>query len=401
MNTKNATADRPATRRWIWVILALLVVAALVGYGIWSRSAATDRLRKTADVASIPDVQTTQPQRGPAQQTLMLPGSLVPWYQASIYGQVTGYVSHWYKDFGANVKAGEVLAKVSSPSANADLAAAKAQLATTRANYNLAVVTAKRWTNLAGTQAVAQQDVDIKIADEKAQHAQVQAAQQNVNKYKSIAAFENIVAPFAGVVTARMTNIGDFVSAQGAVSNSRVPAQPLFTVADMRRLRVFVAVPQTFAISLAHGLVASVTFPQNPATRIPVQFLTTAGAVNPVTRSVVMEFTLDNAKSTYLPGSFVNVHLEFPSNPDILIVPQQSLLFGAQGMQVAIVGTNSKVHLQDVIIGENLGSQVQVISGLTANDHLIASPSLGILEGQQVRVVKPTTKPGGQAGAGK
>lgn len=114
-----------------------------------------------------------------------------------------------------------------------------------------------------------------------------------------------------------------------------------------------------------------------------------------------MEFTLDNAKSTYLPGSFVNVHLEFPSNPDILIVPQQSLLFGAQGMQVAIVGTNSKVHLQDVIIGENLGSQVQVISGLTANDHLIASPSLGILEGQQVRVVKPTTKPGGQAGAGK
>lgn len=384
-----AKARRPRRRGWLLAGLGLLAAGGLAGYGIWSRSTTTRALTASTEDQAVPRVQAIMPRNGPKQRTLTLPGNIEAWYQAAIYGQVVGYVSHWYKDYGADVKTGDVLATIETPGLDAELAAARAQLATVQANYNLAVLTARRYSSLAGTQAVAQQDVDVKKADAAAQKAQVTAAQQNVIKYEAMSAFKKLVAPFDGVVTARSVNIGDYVSATGSDLTSRGSPQSLFTVADVHKLRIFVSVPQNFSDALRPGLSATMTLPQEPGKRIPLQFLTTAKAVAAATRTIVTEFVLDNPGGELWPGTYVSVQFTFPSDPNVLIVPEQAVLFRAQGSQVALIGDGDRVKLQDVGIGRNLGTDVQIVSGLKADDRLVANPSLGLLDDQQVKVVQP------------
>jgi RND family efflux transporter MFP subunit len=369
--------------------LALGAAAALAGYGIWSRSHAVSTLNKQTDDAAIPRVELAVPKAAPDQRTLVLPGSISAWYEAPIFAQVSGYVSHWYKDFGAPVKRGDVLATVESPSVDAEFGAAKANLATTQARYQLAVVTAQRWAALSGTQAVAQQDVDIKKADATAQKTEVAAAQQNVARYAAMSAFKKLVAPFDGIVIARNTDVGDYVNAAGGDAGLRSNATPLFSVADVHKLRVFVSVPQEYAAFLTPALRATLTLPQNPDRQIPAQFLTTAKAVKPASRTVVTELTLANPTGNLLPGAYVNVHFSFPGDPGLLIVPEQALLFRTEGTQVALVGAGNRIHLQSVGLGRNLGTDVEVLSGLKPGDRFVANPSLGLLEGQPVKPVQP------------
>jgi membrane fusion protein (multidrug efflux system) len=369
--------------------LAVGAAVALAGYGIWSRSHAVSTLNRQTDDAAIPRVQVGAPKAAPDQRMLVLPGSISAWYEAPIFAQVSGYVSHWYKDYGAPVKRGDVLATVEAPSVDADFGAAKANLATAQARYQLAVVTAQRWAALSGTQAVAQQDVDIKKADATAQKTEVEAARQNVARYAAQSAFKRLVAPFDGIVTARNTDVGDYVNAAGGNAGPRSNATPLFSVADVHKLRVFVSVPQEYSAFLTPALRATLTLPQNPEKQIPAQFLTTAKAVRPASRTVVTELTLPNATGDLLPGAYVDVHFSFPGDPGVLIVPEQALLFRTGGTQVALVGAGNRIHLQSVALGRNLGTDVEVLSGLKASDRFVANPSLGLLEGQQVKAVQP------------
>jgi RND family efflux transporter MFP subunit len=368
--------------------LALGAAAALAAYGIWSRSHAVSTLTTQTDEAAIPRVQVGAPKAAPAQRTLVLPGSISAWYEAPIFAQVSGYVSHWYKDYGAPVKRGDVLAAVEAPSVDADFGAAKANLATAQARYQLAVVTAQRWAALSGTQAVAQQDVDIKKADATAQKTEVEAARQNVARYAAQSAFKKLVAPFDGIVIARNTDVGDYVNAAGGDAGRRSNATPLFSVADVHKLRVFVSVPQEYSAFLTPALHATLTLPQDPDKQIPAQFLTTAKAVRPASRTVVTELTLANANGDLLPGAYVDVHFSFPGDPGLLIVPEQALLFRTGGTQVALVGAGNRIHLQSVVLGRNLGTDVEILSGLKASDRFVANPSLGLLEGQQVKAVQ-------------
>lgn len=378
----------PAHRGRILVIIGVLVAAGLAAYGIWSRSDTVASLKQEADDAAIARVQLVSPKPGPPHRTLNLPGNIAAWYEAPIYAQVSGYVTQWYKDYGARVKARDVLATISTPSLDAQFAAAKAKLEVAQARYKIAVVTAKRWAALSGTDAVAQQDVDVKAADAAEQKAEVAAAEQTVAQYQAMEAFKNLVAPFDGVVTARRTNVGDYINSTGADSTLRAPTA-LFSVADIHEMRVFVSVPQDYADALKPGLTATLTLPQNPGHPITAQFLTTANAVNTPTRTIVTEFTVDNAKGELWPGSYVDVHFDFPSDPNVLVLPEQALLFRAQGMQVAVVDGHNRVHLQDVVLGRNLGADVEILSGLKATDKVVANPSLGLLDGQQVKIVQP------------
>lgn len=397
MSDQGPSARRRRPGRRTIAALALLIVIALAAFGIWSRFRATRALKAVAADASIPRVQMIQPRPAPTMRALTLPGNLVGWHQASLYGQVTGYIANWYKDYGAHVKAGDVLATIATPGLDAEVAQAKAQLASAQTNYELAVVTARRWSALAGTQAVAQQDVDIRVATAKADAALVEAARQNLARFQAQSAFKNVVAPFDGVVIARNVNIGDYVSPQGSQASQLVQGQALFVVAGGDKLRVFVSVPQAYSDGLGPGMTATLTFPGNPGKPIPAQFLTTARAVNPTQRAVVTELILPNPKGEYLPGSFVDVHFELPAAPGRLIIPQQAVLFRAQGPQAALIGRDSRVHLRNVAVGRNLGANVEITSGLTKDDRLVAAPSLGLLDGQQVKVVKPV--PGGVPGA--
>jgi RND family efflux transporter MFP subunit len=375
-------------RGWLYGLLALAAAVALAGYGIWSRSHAVSNLKAQADDAAIPRVQVDVPTAAPAQRTLVLPGSINAWYEAPIFGQVSGYVTHWYKDYGAPVKRGDVLATIDAPTVDAQYQAAKADLATAQARYQLAVVTAQRWAALSGTQAVSQEDVDIKNADMVAQRAMVAAAEQNVTRNAAMVVFEKLVAPFDGVVIARNTDIGYYVNAAGGDASLRANSTPLFAVADLHEMRIFVSVPQEYSTFLGHGLQATITLPQDPEKQIPVQFLTTANAVVPTSRTVVTEFTLANPKRAFWPGTYVDVHFTFPGHPGLLIVSDQAIVFRTAKTQVALVEPDDRIHMQDVDLGRNLGTTVEVLSGLKASDRFVANPSAGLLEGQRVKIVQ-------------
>ena len=389
--------------RALYVALALVVTAvALAGYGIWSREATLTHLQQLTDDSAIPRVQIIVPKPGPAERTLTLPGNVAAWNEAPIYAQVSGYVTKWYKDYGAQMKKGDLLAEIQAPGLDASYQASTARLETAITDYNLASVTATRYAALRNSPGVSQQQIDNYVAAAAAAKSEVQAAQDTVAHYYAMIGFEKIVAPFAGVVTARYVNVGDYVNSAGGDAAIRGAARPLFDVADVSRLRVYVAVPQDLGSALSPGLTATLTLPNAPEKPITATFLAMADAVDASTRTIVTEFIVANGQRVLFPGTYVDTHITVRAAPNVLIVPSQALLFRAEGMQVAIVTSASRIHLQNVILGDDLGLNVQVVSGLTAADKIVANPSLGLLEGQQVKVVQPAqgTQPGGGAKSG-
>ena len=389
MNRVEELKAAPEQRTRRLVVILVLVAGVLAVYGIWTRIASVSNLGKEASDTAIPRVQVISPQPAPESQTLTLPAEIEAWYQAPIYAQVSGYVSAWLKDYGAPVKRNDPLAKIEAPALDAQYAAAKANLEAVKARAHLADVTAERWQALSGTEAVSQQDVDVKRADAVAQKAEVTVAAQNLAHYQALTTFKTVVAPFDGVVTDRRTSIGDYVTAAGGDASGRGAAVPLFTVSDIDQLRIFVSVPQTYQYILKPGLTAKVTLPQAPGKLLQARFLTTANAVVPTTRTVVTELQIDNRLHELWPGSYASVHLTFAGDPNVLVLPEQALLFRAQGMQVALVDAHNHVHLHNVVLGENLGLDVQIVSGLRSTDRVVANPPLGPLDGQEVKIVQP------------
>jgi membrane fusion protein, multidrug efflux system len=383
------SATKHRGRGWVLAVSGIAAALAIAGYGIWTRGVALNDLQQLTDDTAIPRVQVTVPKPGPAERTITLPGNVVAWNEAPIYAQVSGYVTKWYKDYGAQVEQGELLAEIDAPGLNAQYKASLAQLDTAQANYNLAAVTAKRFEELKGSAGVSQQEIDNAVSAAEAAKAQVAAAQENSQRYAAMIGFEKVVAPFAGTITARLVNVGDYVTSAGGDATVQ-GAKPLFQVADVSKLRVYVDVPQSFGSVLSSAIKATLTLPNAPEKPIKADFLTTAGAVNTNTRTIVTELIVEDGQRPLLPGAYVEVHLTVPGAPNLLVVPSQALLFRAEGMQVATVGPGNRVHLQDVSLGDNLGLDVQVRSGLTAADKIVANPSLGLLEGQQVKVTQAT-----------
>jgi RND family efflux transporter MFP subunit len=369
--------------------LAILgLLGAVTAYYLIQHNATMASLTVTANEEALPSVSLITPAHSPASRVLTLPGDVHAWFQTPIFGQVTGYVKMWYKDIGAPVKRGELLATIDTPGLDQQLEQARAQLEVAQANYQLAKVTADRWSKLSGTQAVAQQDVDVKRADAAAQKAQVDAARFNLARYEAMASFKNIVAPFDGIVTARRTDVGDYVTGTGGDAGSAAGArQELFSVADVHAMRIYVSVPQDYSADLKPGVTATLTFPQLPGQTFEAQDLTTAHAFDPASRTILTQLVIQNPRDEVMPGAYTDVTFHFPSDTSTLVIPEQALLFRENGMQVALVGPGGKVHLQNVTLGHNFGTTVQITAGLKPTDHLIANPSQGLLEGETVRVV--------------
>ena len=376
-------------RTVLMAVLPVVVAAALLIGGIIKRERALDKLTHTAKAHSVVAVQIIAPTPGPSKRPLVLPGTVSAWYEAPIFAQVSGYVHSWYVDYGAIVKAGQLLATIDTPSLDAQYAAAQADLHVAQANYRLAVITAKRWQALAGTVAVSQQEVDVQTAGAEAREAEVDAASQNVARYAALEAFKRVVAPFDGVVTARLTNVGSYVNAAGGDLSVRGVSTQLFTVADVHALRVFVSVPQDYADQLLPGLTAVIHLPAQPGNLIEAKYLTTARAFSTTTRTAVTELTVDNSNRALWPGTYVDVTFEVPSDPKVLTMPEEALIFRAAGTQVALVDANNRVHLRDITLGRNLGQIVQVTSGLTLGDRLVNNPPAGLMDGETVQPVTP------------
>ncbi len=369
--------------------LPAVLVATLVVYGLVGRERSLAAVTRVSNEQAVVPVQVISPQRGPATRPLVLPGTVRAWYEAPIFAQVAGYVHSWNEDYGANVKAGQLLATIDAPSLDAQYAAAKANLGVSQANYRLAVSTAARWQALAGTPAVSQQEVDVQAAGAAARKAEMEAAAQEVARYAALEAFKRVVAPFDGVVTARLTDVGSYVNAAGGDLSARGSSTELFTVADVHEMRVFVSVPQDYANLLGPNITATLHEPSQPGKTIQAKFLTTARAFNANTRTAETELTVDNSNHALWPGTFVEVVFQVPTDPSVLTMPEAALIFRAEGAQVAVVDAQNHVHLHNVTLGQNLGQTVQVTSGLSPGDKLVNNPPAGLLEGQSVQPVTP------------
>ena len=378
------------TIRRVLVTGGVAVALALAGYGVWTRHAALADLQAQADADAVPRVQVIAPEPGPATRSLTLPGQIAAWNEAQIFGQVSGYVQSWTKDYGAHVVTGEVLATIDTPTLDAQYRASEAKLKVAQAQYNIAALTSERFTKLTGSDGVAQQTIDDRNAQAEAAKATLEAAKQDTANYKAKLAFKEIRSPFAGVVVARRINIGDFIDGNGGEATSAKQGQAPFTVADVHKLRVFVSVPQTLSGIPTADLKAEVTLPSEPGRSITAQFLTRAGGIQSATRTVVTEFVIDHPQEPLMPGAFVSVTMTFPSNPSVLRLPAQAILFRASGTQVAAIQPGGKVALKDVTVGRNLGRTVEVTAGLDASAEIIANPSLGLLDGETVHTVLGT-----------
>jgi membrane fusion protein (multidrug efflux system) len=390
MNVVNReVADTRRIRPKLIALIAAVVLGGLVVHGIVERHDNVTDLKTLSDDESVPQVQVMMPMPGPATRAITLPGNIKAWYTAPIYAQVSGYVHKWYVDYGAPVKAGALLATIDAPTVDEQYQTAAANLEVAKTNSTLADVTAQRWKSLAGTEAVSQEEVDVKIAAAAAMKAQVVAADHEVARYGALEQFKNIVAPFDGVVTSRDTDIGNYVNAAGGDVSARGTgtADEMFSVADIHEMRLFVSVPQDYADMLKPGLEATFTLAQYPGREFKATLLTTANAFNPQTRTVVAELVAQNPDHLLWPGSYATVRFVVPTDHSVLVVPEQALLFRDQGMQLAIVDSDNRVHLQDVKLGLNLGQNVQVVSGLNPTDRFLVNPSAGTLEGEKVQIV--------------
>jgi RND family efflux transporter MFP subunit len=363
--------------------VALVALAALA-WLVHARHQAAAALSAQTETDGVLAVATALPKPDGSATELVLPGSLQANYQAPIYARTNGYVSRWYVDIGARVHKGELLADIEAPEVDQQLHQAQADLAVTQANEKIADVTADRWRRLRATDSVSKQEADEKVSAAQASDAQVLAARANVLRLRQLAGFERVVAPFDGVITVRNTDIGDLINA-GSGSGAA-----LFGIADMGRLRLYVRVPQDDAAAMTPGLTAELHMPDRPGVIYRASVATTAGAIDPATRTLMVELLVDNSKGELLPGAYAEVHFRVPpaQGSHSFLLPANVLLFRGDGLHVATVTANDHVQLKPVTIGRDYGAQVEIVSGLSARDHVILSPPDSLVSGAVVRIVK-------------
>ena len=367
---------------------AALLFLFYLGYRVYEAKSSAAALQAKTTEDSIPTVAIVNPKPGDPSETITLPGNITAWFEAPIYAQVSGYVKMWYKDYGALVKKGDILAEINAPALDAQYAQAKADLESERARYALADITAKRWVALRPNQAVSEQSISVKVAEAKAEAAKVKAAEQNVRNFEALIRFKTIVAPYDGVVTVRNINVGDYVNKEGTISTPGSISN-LFTVADVSMMRLFVSVPESFGPFLQPGLTADVTVPQLPNRHFIGKFLTVARGFDVNTRTAVTVFTVDNEDRALWPGSYGKVVITAPVDRKVYMIPSTALVFQEHGTQVAVVTEDNRIHLQPITVSRLLDSAVEVAEGISENDRIVNNPSAALLEGDKVRVVTP------------
>jgi len=368
-----------------------LALAALVFGSIWllevvPRKQARANLNKETIDLSVPTVSVLKPKTGAQAQEIVLPGNLQAFKDTPIYARTNGYLKRWYTDIGTHVKAGQLLAEIETPEIDDQLKQARADRATAEANYDLAKVTATRWLELLKTDAVAKQATDQTVSDFHAREAMLQSARFNESRLEKLVSFEKVYAPFEGVITARNTDVGALIHA----GSTGGPVTELFHMADTRRLRVYVFVPQVYAQEAQPGLPAELTLAERPGKRFTGSLVRSTESIDPTSRTLQVEVDVDNPTGELFPGGYAQVHLSFRAAQPTLIVPVNTLLFRPEGVEVAVVGPDQHIKLAKITLGRDFGTEVEVVAGLEASQTIVLNPSDSITDGQLVRVVKDT-----------
>ena len=368
----------------VWLALLLLVAGAVAYRGIYTRVRAAAEVKVETRELAVPSVSVIRPKQSAPQQEIILPGNVQAFIEAPIYARTTGYLKCWYVDIGGRVKNGQLLAEIDTPELDQQLQQARAELATAKANYELAQTTAARYEFLLKSDSVSKQDVDNAVGDEHAKKAMVDSASDNVKRLEQLQSFEKVYAPFDGVLTARETDIGQLIVANSSAS----AAKELFRVASINPLRVYVNVPQVDSPAAVPGVQAYLTMPQYPGRRFPGKIVRNAEAIEQASRTLLTEVDVANPTGEILPGAYAEVHLKLPSATSTVIIPVTSLLFRSEGLRVAVVRQGHAVMLP-ITLGRDFGTEVEVVSGLGGNEAVITNPPDSLVDGEEVRVAGP------------
>jgi RND family efflux transporter MFP subunit len=360
------------------VIIALIVVGALaLGFlpRWYQRQAALADMNQLA----IPTVSVVSPTLGKSENGLVLPAEIKPWREASIYARANGYLKDWVADIGAHVTADQLLAEIETPDLDQQLEQAKAQLQLSQANLHLAETTDARWKVLLKTASVTEQEAAEKAAGRETAAASVAADHANVRRLEELVAFQRVTAPFDGTITIRSVDNGDLIVAGSG-------GQELFHIAQTDKLRVYVRVPEPNASGIAPGQTATLTTPASPGRSFTAKVTTTSEAISTISRTLLTELEMDNLQHQVLPYSYGEISFKTDNSAPQLVLPSNTLLFRAQGLQVGVVRADGTVELRPVQVGRDFGQIVEILGGVTSADRVITNPTDSLVNDAKVQI---------------
>jgi len=377
------------SRRKLGIVGALAVVGALtlVVTGIRAREDSNDKLKEWTDDQSIPAVAVIYADPGALTATIELPGRLEAYYRAPIFARVNGYLKNWNADIGARVKAGDVIAEIDAPDLDQQLLQARADLTNQQASAKLSEVTLARRKTLIASNFVSMQEIDERTADLSNKNAAVNSSQANVERLEALAGYKKITVPFDGIVTARNTDVGALINAGGG------SGPPMFIISDIKKLRVYVNVPQNYVPSVKIGAKAKIAVPEYLTRAFEATVEASAQSVDVNSGTTQMQLGLDNSAGELMPGGFANVKLVLQREGVPLHIPASALIFDQKGLRVATVTPDNKILFKPVTIARDLGRDIELAGGVTVEDRVISTPPDGIVDGDPVRVVSTKGRP--------
>lgn len=368
----------------IGLVILLVVFLGLAIYGILSRRSADSVLaQRTTDLAA-PSVIVATPKSGAPADTFVLPGNVTAFTDSPIFARTSGYLTKWYFDIGARVKKGELLAEIATPELDQQLAQAQADLITAQSSAGNAKVQADRYADLVKSDAVSRQDTETFVTQAATTSSAVKSAEANVQRLKELQSFEKVYAPFDGVVTARNIDTGQLITEGGA--------SELFRMQALQTLRVYANLPQIYSGSVKRGEKIDLTFAEHAGKTYQGTLVRTADSIDPASRTLLVEIDVDNRSGELLPGSLAQVHFKTPTAGQTYIVPSAALIFRREGLQLSTVVDGNVAHLIPVVIGQDDGASVVIVSGLHAADKVIQDPPDSLIEGEKVYVESPDNK---------
>jgi RND family efflux transporter MFP subunit len=393
-NASPVVAERKGRGAGLLIALvACIAVGVLVYLGIHARNAHEQQLVTTTDAVAIPIVQVTHPQGASGAAEVVLPANVTAYVDTPIYARTSGYLKRWYADIGTNVAKGQLLAVIETPELDQQVAQAQSDVKTAQSNLQIAQITANRWQKLLAKNAVSRQEADQTMSDLTARESALAAQQANVARLQQMQDFEHVVAPFAGIVTARNVDVGSLIE-QGQNSTQK----ELFHLAATDRLRLFVPVPEVDQEAVRDGERVEITLDAFPDQKFYGTLARSSHAVDPMSRTLNVEVDVNNTSAKLLPGAYAFVHLALPTNLQALRVPSNALLFRSQGTQVGVV-QNGRIALRQVRIGHDYGATIQILEGIQPTDLVVLDPSDSLESGDRVRVQRDGSHPGSITGS--
>ncbi|HTB14398.1 MAG TPA: efflux RND transporter periplasmic adaptor subunit [Bryobacteraceae bacterium] len=394
------------------VVLGILLAAG-VTTGVLKRQTHDRALASSADddAGRAPVVNVGHVRQAGAKSTIELPGDLVARVETPMYARIDGYLKTRPVEIGDRVKKGDLLVEIDTPDLDAQIAQSQATLAQSKAtlqqlnaalavaksNAKLADLTAERYKLLLAKDAIAKQDYDDRAAQAEVAEANVKQAEENINaaqsmisanaanvqRMKELKIYTRLLAPFDGVVTYRSerSDPGTLISA-GNTTQSR----ELIKVSQIDTLRIFVNVPQSYSTLIHDGQTAELTVDEFPGRTFPAKVRGTTNAVDPATRSLLAVLLVNNSKGELLPGMYAKVRFALPHMVSVMMLPADALVLKTDGPQAAVVGADHKIHFHKLIVGRDMGAELEVNAGLEEGDAVVLNPTDAIREGVTVEV---------------